>query len=68
MMVDARNLEAARALGPIHERQVFGRGILVFDGVDRARLAELGEVRTPNLTDLFVAVMTNRPGAQERAA
>src|SRR5258705_8096191 len=68
MMVDARNLEAARALGPIHERQVFGRGILVFDGVERARLAELGEVRTPNLTDLFVAVMTNRPGAQGRAA
>jgi ABC-2 type transport system ATP-binding protein len=68
MMVDARNLEAARALGPIHERQVFGRGILVFDGVERARLAELGEVRTPNLTDLFVAVMTHRAGAQARAA
>ena len=66
-MVEARNLEAARALGPIHERQVFGRGLMVFDGVDRARLAELGEVRTPNLTDLFVAVMTRRAG-QGRAA
>jgi ABC-2 type transport system ATP-binding protein len=66
-MVEARHLEAARALGPLHERQVFGRGILVFDGVDRARLAELGEVRTPNLTDLFVAVMTKR-AEQGRAA
>jgi ABC-2 type transport system ATP-binding protein len=61
-LVEAKNLEAARALGPVHERQVFGRGLMVFDGVDRARLAELGEVRTPNLTDLFVAVMTRRAG------
>ena len=66
-MVEARHLEAARALGPLHERQVFGRGILVYDGVERSRLAELGEVRTPNLTDLFVAVMT-RQGGQGRAA
>lgn len=66
VMVEQKNLEAARALGPVHERQVFGRGILVFDGVERGRLAELGEVRTPNLTDLFVAVMA--PRAAGRAA
>jgi ABC-2 type transport system ATP-binding protein len=66
-MVGASNLDAARALGPLNERQVFGRGLMVFDGVDRARLAELGEVRTPNLTDLFVAVMTRR-AVQGRAA
>ena len=66
-MIEARNLDAARALGPIHERQVFGRGVLLYDGVDRARIAELGEVRTPNLTDLFVAVMTSGAG-QGRAS
>jgi ABC-2 type transport system ATP-binding protein len=56
-MIRPENAEAARALGPLHERQVFGRPIMLFDGADRARLAELGEVRTPGLADLFVAVM-----------
>ena len=50
-------LAAARALGPIHERQVLGRSILLFDRADRARLAGLGEVRTPGIADLFVALM-----------
>jgi len=50
-------LAAARALGPIHERHVLGRSILLFDGADRARLAGLGEVRTPGIADLFVALM-----------
>ena len=47
----------ARALKPIHERQVLGRTILLFDGADRARLAALGDVRTPSIADLFVATM-----------
>jgi len=50
---------AARALQPIQERQVFGRSILLYDGVDRQKLAALGEVRTPSIADLFVAVMGN---------
>ena len=57
VMVNPDQLAAARALRPIHERQVFGRGILLFDGVDRQQLAALGEVRTPSIADLFVAVM-----------
>jgi ABC-2 type transport system ATP-binding protein len=48
---------AARALGPIYERQVFGRSILLFDSVPRDQLAPLGELRTPSIADLFVAVM-----------
>jgi ABC-2 type transport system ATP-binding protein len=63
---------AARALKPIHERQVFGRNVLLFDGVDRQRLAALGDVRTPSIADLFVAVMGNQagmaPGMVEGAA
>jgi ABC-2 type transport system ATP-binding protein len=51
-------LEAARALNPVSERQGIGRSALLFDGVDRQRLAELGDVRTPNLADLFIAVMS----------
>ncbi|HEX8153581.1 MAG TPA: ABC transporter ATP-binding protein [Thermoanaerobaculia bacterium] len=57
LMVHPENVAAARALGPIHERQVFGRSILLFDRVDREQLAALGEVRTPGIADLFVAVM-----------
>jgi len=58
----------ARSLGPIHERQLFGRSILIFDGVDRERLAPLGEVRTPGLADVFVAKMTATFPGRERAA
>jgi ABC-2 type transport system ATP-binding protein len=57
---------AARALKPLHERQLLGRSILLFDakldGVDRQRLAGFGEVRTPGISDLFVAVMGNQTG------
>ena len=51
------NLAAARALHPFHERQLFGRTILLFDNVNRQQLAALGDVHTPTIADLFVAVM-----------
>jgi ABC-2 type transport system ATP-binding protein len=60
VMVNPENAAAARALGPIHERQIFGRSILLYDGADRNQLAALGEVRTPSIADLFVAVMTGQ--------
>jgi len=63
VMVNPENVAAARALGPIHERQVFGRSILLFDRADRKQLAALGEVRTPGIADLFVAIMGNTQGA-----
>ena len=68
VMVNPENLEAARALKPISERQVFGRSILLFDGVDRQKLAPLGEVRTPGIADLFVAVMGHPGGGAQGAA
>lgn len=58
-------VEAARALKPIHERQVLGRSIMVFAGVERKQLASLGDVRTPSIADLFVAVMGNAGGRGE---
>jgi len=57
VMVLPEHAAAARALGPIHERQVFGRIIMLFDRVERERLAPLGDVRTPSIADVFVAVM-----------
>jgi ABC-2 type transport system ATP-binding protein len=67
LMVNAEQGAAARALKPMHERQVLGRSILLFDGVDRQRLAALGEVRKPSIADLFVAVMGNTDGTAERS-
>ena len=53
---------AARALKPIHEREVLGRSILLFDNVDHQQLAALGEVRTARIADLFVALIGNQAG------
>jgi ABC-2 type transport system ATP-binding protein len=50
-------LAAARVLKPVAERRMFGRTSLLFDGVDRERLAALGEVRSPSLADLFIALL-----------
>jgi ABC-2 type transport system ATP-binding protein len=63
VMVQPDQLLAARALRPMHERQIFGRAILLFDRADRQQLAALGEVRTPSIADLFVAVMGNGQNA-----
>jgi ABC-2 type transport system ATP-binding protein len=68
VMVNPERIAAARALKPMHERQSLGRSILLFDGVGREQLAGLGDVRTPSIADLFVAVMTNQRGATEGAA
>jgi len=58
VLVSAESLEAARALQPIDERALpFGKTVLLFDGVPRAQLTPLGEIRSPGLADLFVAIM-----------
>src|SRR6201993_366784 len=67
LMVRPEQVAAARALKPIYERQVLGRSILLFDHVERQQLAAIGDVRTPSIADLFVAVMGNQPGAAQGA-
>ena len=57
IMVNPDKAEAARALNPLSERQIFGKSIFLFDGVDRSRLAGLGEMHKPSIVDLFVATM-----------
>ena len=57
VMVSADKAATARQLNPLDERQVFGKSIFLFDGVDQSRLAELGEIRRPSVSDLFVATM-----------
>jgi ABC-2 type transport system ATP-binding protein len=67
VMVHPEQAAAARALKPMQERVVFGRSIMLFDRADREQLAALGEVRTPSIADLFVAVIGDQPGATQGA-
>jgi ABC-2 type transport system ATP-binding protein len=67
VMVHPESFDAALALKPIHQRQVFGRTVLMFEGADKQQLEELGEVRTPGVADLFIAVMSRQPGRGEGA-
>lgn len=71
VMVHPENLAAAMLFKPLHQRQIFGRTVLLFDLADRPQLVEqlsqLGEVRTPSIADLFVAVMTEQPVPQVAA-
>ena len=60
-------IAAARALSPIHERQAFGRSILLFERADREQLAALGDARTPSIADVFVA-MTGDANRRRRGA
>jgi len=68
LMVRPDQLAAARALKPVSERQALGRSILLFDGVERDRLAAMGDVRTPSVADLFVAVVGNQASQAQGAA
>jgi len=62
VMVNPERVAAARALKPMHERQMLGRSIFLFDRVERQQLATIGEVRTPSISDLFVAVIGKQAG------
>ncbi len=57
VMVPADKVGAANALAPIDQRVVFGKSVMLFDGVARSQLALLGETRNPSVADLFVATM-----------
>jgi ABC-2 type transport system ATP-binding protein len=68
MTVGPEQVSAARAFKPIYERQALGRSIFLFDHVDRQQLANVGDVRTPSISDLFVAVISNRARERQGAA
>jgi len=55
LLASGENADRARKLKPIFEREVFGKKVLTFEGVNRAQLSGLGELRTPDIADLFVA-------------
>jgi ABC-2 type transport system ATP-binding protein len=57
LMVPPDRAAEAREFQPINERELFGRHIFLFKDANRAELKELGELRTPGVADLFVAIM-----------
>jgi ABC-2 type transport system ATP-binding protein len=68
VVVHPSQTEAARALGPIHERSSFAQSVFLFDGgADRRILAKLGELRAPGLPDLFASLMERPTPARKDA-
>jgi ABC-2 type transport system ATP-binding protein len=65
VMMHPDHVAGARSLKPIYERQVFGRSVMLFENVDRGQLAALGDVRTPSIADLFVAVMGKKVASDQ---
>jgi len=55
LMTSGERAEKARKMGPIAEREIFGKSVMLFERPDRDRLGELGELHTPSVADLFVA-------------
>jgi len=55
LMTSGDNVIKAKGLGPIAEHEMFGKTVMLFEGVSRENLAGLGELRTPSVADLFVA-------------
>jgi ABC-2 type transport system ATP-binding protein len=55
LMAGPDSAEQARQFKPIYERDVFGKKVMTFEGVAREQLKGLGDLRTPDIADLFVA-------------
>ncbi|HUX74402.1 MAG TPA: ABC transporter ATP-binding protein [Steroidobacteraceae bacterium] len=56
--VTAERLQAARSLGPFHERRALGKTVMYYDGADPGVLVAFGDVHTPSVADLFVAKLS----------
>lgn len=67
VLVSPDKLKAGRDLNPLYERESVGRSVFLFEGRDAQQLSALGDVRTPGLADLFVAIMNRRGQAQGAA-
>jgi ABC-2 type transport system ATP-binding protein len=55
LLVSPDNADKARQFNPFYERDVFGKQVMTFEGVSREQLQGLGDLRAPDIADLFVA-------------
>ncbi len=60
VMVHVDKLEQALLLKPLSQRAIFGKHVLLFDGVSADTLEPFGEVHAPSVSDLFVATMQEK--------
>jgi ABC-2 type transport system ATP-binding protein len=65
VLVDADKVEEARQCSPIYSRDVIGKKTFIFENQPRDKLAHLGELHTPGISDLFVAKMKQNGYAEE---
>jgi ABC-2 type transport system ATP-binding protein len=62
LTTSAGNAQRAEQLTPIHSRKSADNQIFIFDGTGKPELADLGETSTPNLAELFVAIIKGQKG------
>ncbi len=55
LMTSGDQANDASLFGPIATSEMFGKSVMLFDGIPREKLENLGEVRIPAVADLFVA-------------
>jgi len=55
LMANSENADKARQFKPFYEKEVFGKTVMTFEGVSREQLKDFGDLRTPDIADLFVA-------------
>jgi ABC-2 type transport system ATP-binding protein len=53
-------LQEARTLRPVFDRPVLGGTLMFFEGRPEAELKEFGQVRTPNVAELSIALLGSR--------
>ncbi len=65
VVVHPEQVAAGRVLKPVYEHQGIGSSVLLFDlratAANREQVASLGQVRTPSITELYVAMLGNTP-------
>jgi ABC-2 type transport system ATP-binding protein len=62
VLVLPNKLEQAFALTPIHSRDVLDKTAMIFENIPKEELRSLGEIRVPNVADLFIAKMHPKKG------
>ena len=55
LLTSGETAQKARGLRPMAESEMFGKSVMLFEGVSREHLEGLGELRIPSVADLFVA-------------
>jgi ABC-2 type transport system ATP-binding protein len=65
VQVDRDKIDQALQLSPIYAREVLGQKSFIFEGQEREKLAALGELHVPSISDLFIAKMKQNGQASE---